>query len=1265
MNMQTNSKNFIFEPNEYPLDPGTRLIEASAGTGKTFSLAHLVLRLITEKRYSITDMLIISFTNATASEIKSKISTRIVLALRGLEKAAHSNSRALTDEVLNEWLKLKVKSDSNRINWSTLLLKALENIDNADITTIHGFCSKTLRREAVELGNNMNLESLTETGNKQLILEIAYEYWNEHMLDLPENQLKGLQAAGLSIENLINSILKIESDPSLKFYIDNNRVNDSKPLSEQLNNWVRESWNSFILYWKSDGQKLEEKIKQKAITWKAMGINNTRPFSPRPKRNRVKEVSNWIEEYNFKINSLSSTKNTPDFYAIRRNSLLKDYFHPSKISNIEDANGLESSSLVYPELQQSIAELYDLPAELAMQHAISCSLKRLEQRKILLGLVSYSDQLKSLDPINFELSKKSSRVIQEKLREKYKVVMVDEFQDTDPVQWRILSEAFSNSPKHFLLVIGDPKQSIYKFRGGDLSTYLKAKNQVSRIDSLRTNYRATPSLMNCLNNLMKPGLRKSGLEVPPLTSISKDETYVAHKTHSPIEIINFKIKSPQGISSNRVLPTQSQVEESIPTLVTNTILELLQDCDSETKLDDICVLVNRHDQAEKIRRNLATANLQSRLVSQGDILQSQASYVLQTFLDCLSKPTDSSKIRLLACSPLLQWDINKLRDSSQNGQLDQLVLRCFDLAEKLPVRGIVSCLSELLESKNIANLSEQGRLLGDIQQCAEIVQEIIQLQDLSAKGAAKWLRHQRQNPTDPTPDDRRPNSDITENAINLVTIHRSKGLQYKIVICPYLWQSPPLPKGPLWKFKESNTWNVLFSTGWGINREFIRSSVNEALEESERLTYVALTRAEEKLIVIWSLADNQQNNPLIHLLFGNKIIKDNQKDFSTEAIKSWLNTKNSNIKIKEIEAPLQSNGFWAPPKINIPLRLGPTPNRILDKSWGRYSYSKWISSTRHQSELLLNPEFLEEGKDTEQLNLIQPGVPYQGDKAEPIFNQYSNNPLATFPRGPVAGDCLHRILEKLNFEVPLTDLNSLHLIRRELSRSGIDTKFIVNVQEGFKRLLTVPLGREFDNMRLNQLAENRRIHELQFDLSLSKNSNSIQSIDLFNAFQQNPEYRFGLNYPDLLKELDISSKGILTGSIDLVFVDKNSSTNGRWWVADWKSNWIGSPSKNEDLVDCGPINYLDKSMEEQMIMHHYPLQAHLYLVALHKYLKWRLKDYVPSKHLGGYVYIFLRGIPSSKELKLNQSEEKTPGLMIEKAPIERILELDKLFRGGA
>ena len=274
-----------FNLNHYPLDAGTRLLEASAGTGKTFSLAHLVLRLLTEKEIQVDKLLVISFTKATASEIKSKIITRLGLALKALEDLSNKSTFNKFDDVLIDWLENKVNDKSIRLNFKISLIKALEKIDSADITTIHAFCSKSLRREAIQTGSQINPQPLTEEENINLIYEIIHQYWKEQLLDLHPDNLKGITNTGFSIESLVRCIQTIESDPGRELSLNSKEININDPISIQFNKCLKESWQNFVQEWQRGGFALDTELKRKASEWKKMGIANTKPFSSNPKNN--------------------------------------------------------------------------------------------------------------------------------------------------------------------------------------------------------------------------------------------------------------------------------------------------------------------------------------------------------------------------------------------------------------------------------------------------------------------------------------------------------------------------------------------------------------------------------------------------------------------------------------------------------------------------------------------------------------------------------------------------------------------------------------------------------------------------------------------------------------------------------------------------------------------------------------------------------------------------------------------------------------------
>lgn len=256
--------------------------------------------------------------------------------------------------------------------------------------------------------------------------------------------------------------------------------------------------------------------------------------------------------------------------------------------------------------------------------------------------------------------------------------------------------------------------------------------------------------------------------------------------------------------------------------------------------------------------------------------------------------------------------------------------------------------------------------------------------------------------------------------------------------------------------------------------------------------------------------------------------------------------------------------------------------------------------------------------------------------------------LSDFPRGASAGDCLHRILEQVCFQHPK---DSAPQIAAELRRAGIDPSFESALLQGLDRVLQTPLGGALGTLQLADLRPEQRLHELSFDLPVQH----IRTADLVRAFQADSTARFGGDYIHRLAGLTVNSRGVLTGSIDLVFCDPATQ---RWWVLDWKSNWIGERSADGAEADrCGPRHYSDAAMQEQMEHHHYPLQALLYLVALHRHLCWRLPGYAPECHLGGYVYAFLRGMPGGLHPELVPG----PGRIVEPAPLKRVLLLDQLL----
>jgi exodeoxyribonuclease V beta subunit len=700
---------------------------------------------------------------------------------------------------------------------------------------------------------------------------------------------------------------------------------------------------------------------------------------------------------------------------------------------------------------------------------------------------------------------------------------------------------------------------------------------------------------------------------------------------------------PAGETPLQLLPVEPTELESRIAAWCQGLLErrlVLRQGDQERILQpgDLCLLVGRHSQAESLRAALERRQLPSRLVSRGDVFESLGATALQRLLDALANPGEPGRLRLLAASALLGWSAAELQ-SSPPERWDQLGGELSGWAQQLPRLGLTGVLAELLGTEGLARLSLRGRALADLQQAAELVQEQMHSQGLSAVAAADWLRNLRlQEERDP-PDEHLCRSDAAQSAIAVVTVHRSKGLEYPVVICPYLWKAPAPPKagsqrlGRRWQpaGKPQPQLDLHLNPHWGRGRAAATQDHNAQLQEAERLAYVACTRAQHLLVLAWPGPDQAEaGNPL----------------------SPWLEERELSAlhPIDPAELP-PLDPPWRPDPDSGVLELGPIPNRSLDSRWGRASYSAWTHAGS-----ALPPQAADEGRDNDALT---PSDDSSAEAPPPDASTWpALGPLAHVPRGAGPGDALHRMLEQIDFpQLAATPEASRPLLLQELERAGLDAELVEPLLQGLHQLVRCPLGGALGACRLADLASGSWLSELNFDLPLAHSDQRrlVRSSGLAAAFEQHPGGRFGAGYGQQLRGLQVASRGFLTGSIDLVF-----QWQQRWWVADWKSNWLGRKGSQGEVVACGPADYNQTAMAELMARSHYPLQAHLYLVALHRYLSWRLSNYNPAEHLGGYAYVFVRGVPAAVEAP----EAGVPGVLVDTPPLERLFALDALLREG-
>jgi len=1303
-----------FEANSFPLDCGIRLLEASAGTGKTFALAHLVLRLVTEEGLSLRRMLVVTYTDAAAAELRDRIGRRLQEALASLEAGNQGSPPAAlstpgtapdgasVDPVLHEWLERLLRQEVRPVDrLRGMLLLALEELDGADITTIHGFCRRTLERQSLEAG--CSPQQRLESDASRLIEEVVHDYWQRQVLPLSAPNLAGLGACGVNPEALASLLLRLDGDPALALDPLPAGIELEVPFADQWPALWQRSWSLFRKEWDRRSEALQQDFEAAAEQWHSATGAKTGSYSRRFRQGGPRaKVEEWLAQAETQVAA-------GDYEAVQQQKELTGIFHPGTFSHqARKAEGHGSTpSLPQRPLMEAIAALVDGPAEALLAHACHWGRRELRQRRQRGGATSFAGLLEALDPGVGAPAETTPLLAAVAAR--YDAALIDEFQDTDPIQWRILRQAFG-AGAHRLVMVGDPKQAIYRFRGGDLATYLAARGEAQALYQLDENRRSTVELIDGLNRLLAPGLVRSGLEVPAVLARADrsgpsgpaiELIWLGPRPEEEAEAIQPHGKEPDGKEPegkkpavkqpNDKAPSRTEWEGRLPSLIAAATADLLARRPllrqgGQTRPlgpEDICLLVSRHRQAEALRQALQRQGIASRLVSQADVFATAGANFLQRFLDALADPADPNRLRLLAASPLMGWSARTVH-AADPGRWSALAGRLQALAAGLERRGLLGVLADLLGSDNLARLSGGGgRSLADLEQVAGLVERQRHAEGLGPVAVADWLRRLRHSEDRPLPEDHQANSDRIDGAVAVVTIHRSKGLQFPVVICPYLWQAPGASRGgaapPGCRWQPPNAaqphLDLHLDRSWGLGYDAHSQERAAEQAEAERLAYVAMTRAEHMLLLAWGPVAQQGASPLLPWLFPDEPLAAPDHDpLAGVSALEWRRRLERQLDQRALPVrlidppPAPGEVRSADSSGEPPLALGPVPLRPFDRRWGRASYTAWTHGAPEPGRpvlaagMVLPPQSLDEGRDTlDPSSELKQTLPAGVDPAPAILpcpQWPDKGPLADFPRGAAAGDCLHRILEGLDYSIPW-QLDSVgEQVRVELRRAGLASQPLEPLLAGLEQVRFTPFGGPLGGLRLADLAAGQWLNEMNFDLTLG----TVRAEALAAAFVDHPGGAFGADYANQVAQLPIASRGFLTGSIDLLFQAPDPSGRGRWWVLDWKSNWLGRRDSTGRPMACGPSHYDSAAMTTLMAANHYPLQAHLYLVALHRYLGWRQPDYQPERDLGGYAYVFLRGAPGPVPLQdwgagVSGSSD-IPGMVVECPPLGRLLALD-------
>jgi exodeoxyribonuclease V beta subunit len=856
----------------------------------------------------------------------------------------------------------------------------------------------------------------------------------------------------------------------------------------------------------------------------------------------------------------------------------------------------------------------------AMRARLAEAVRReLRRRKERAGIITYDDLLTRL---NDTLHGPAGEVGVRRLRERYRVVLVDEFQDTDPIQWSILRRAFAGGDST-LVLIGDPKQAIYAFRGADVYAYLDAAATAGERATLAVNWRSDQGLIDAYDALFGGArLGHEGIVYLPVHATEANRRPRMSGTPLRIRVVERESvrTTPRGYAS-----VGSARDHIAADLAADLVHLLNSDAEIERRADDgrtlahepirpghVAVLVQTNRTAALIRDALDAVDVPAVINGAGSVFGTDPARDWLRLLEALERPTSLPRAHAAALTPFLGWSAERVATAGDE-EWEAVHRRLHDWAGVLRARGVASLaetitLGERLPERILARANGE-RALTDVRHVAELLHAAATAEQLGTTALVGWLRRRiAEAGVDTGDEDRSRRLESDAEAVQVLTVHRSKGLEFPVVYYPYLWEPSYIPSGVPVAFHDPEAGDRRTIDVGLEGADFDRHKRQELVEqrgEDLRLAYVALTRAQHQAVVWWAAAWNSRDSALGRLLFARQAdgtvpptARDTPSDEAAWARFEALRDEAPGciaVERSMLGLPVAWSG-----RQREPAELSAASfDRSLDERWRRTSFSD-ISSGAHEARVGSEPE---ESSVTD-----EPEGPSAATSGEV--------PLAAMPVGVEIGTFVHRVLEAIDFAAPDLDAELTEAIASVRARRPVELGDPAAVVAGLIAAIETPF---LDGTRLRDLARADRLDELDFELPLVGGDKPSGRLDLEAIADVLRAHGDPLGYADRLADpaLRSSVRGYVTGSIDLV-----ARVGDRFAVVDYKTNWLGGPG--EGLTAW---HYRPEALAAEMVRGHYGLQALLYTVALHRYLRWRLPGYDPDRHFAGVFYLFLRGAP--------------------------------------
>ncbi|MEQ5833819.1 exodeoxyribonuclease V subunit beta [Marinobacter sp. NFXS9] len=1225
------------DPITFPLH-GSRLIEASAGTGKTFTIALLYVRAIlghepiADNAHGLTprDILVVTFTEAATKELRDRIRSRLAEAadlFRADPALIDANQRESETDPLKR-LRNTCPDESWAAN-ARLLELAAESMDEAAVHTIHGWCYRMLREHAFDSGGLFH--QTLETDHSELQAEVVRDYWRTFVNPLSESAVETYLQAIASPDALHDAIRPLVNSPDVE---SNDELTDPQSLIEPA---MAERVALF--------DRLRPAIPE--------AVADFRERFERAKA--AKEVdgrklrADWLEGW---LNGLLEWSQTEGVALPVVSDKLWERLTSEGVSECWKKGTPPTDAALVKAVDDLAAERErEIPREMLVRQAAGWCRVRLEQEKQRRAEMGFDDLLTRLDSA---LQGEGGERLAQAIRQQFPLALVDEFQDTDPIQYRIFDAVYrvpDDRPETGFFMIGDPKQAIYAFRGADIHTYLKARNATAgRHYTLARNFRSAEAMVTASNQIFQQGESVSGKGAFRFRRSDGINPLPFHAVEAQGRKERFEVASegPPALTLwyGDEAGTKDATVESIAASSASEIVRLLNlgrrgeagFRDANGKLDalkagDIAVLVNTGREADAVRGELAQRGVKSVYLSdRASVLDTQQAADVLLWLEACAEPERERPVRAALATATLDLDWNTL-DHLRQDELawESEIERFRELGQIWRDKGVLAMIRRILSTFDVAaHLLRQAngeRALTDVLHIAELLQQASQHID----GEQALIRHFEEMIADPGADaeTRQVRLESDADLVQVVTVHKSKGLEYPLVFLPFASGARPVtPKQSPIRWHDAEGRRQL---SFNPDGDAVAMADEERLGEDIRKLYVALTRAR---YATWVGAPFLRKETPLGALASLGAFDDSGESEWAACLRQLAGDCEA---IAVVEQPEASDTRYQPEAARQP---GPalTPVRQAGEHWWIASYS----AIRYQQ-----PDTETEAGSGLPADAREPETP----DAERLSEEseapaaVALKPLRTpstqerrlhrFYRGAGPGTFLHDVLEwaaETGFVRVLAEPEVMQeWLTRRCSIRGWDAwaqplgHWLTDLIQAD---LPLPVQPDGTAGTLRFADEPRMVPEMEFWIA-------SQSLDVRKLDAVVRHHTLGGRERPVASPLQLN--GMLKGFIDLVF-----EQDGRYYVADYKSNYIGP----EDA------DYHPDALAEVIAEHRYDLQYCLYLLALHRLLRSRLPDYDYDRHIGGAVYLFLRG---------NQAESR--GVFCERPDRELIDTLDRLFRG--